>query len=594
MEIKEQEFKKNFDLHLWKRLFDFLKRYRNSVIVLVFVMIGVGIIDATFPFLNKYAIDNYVKKGSLNGFWKFILIYIAFIILQVFNVWWLIALAGKIDMGLCYDIRKSAFNKLQKLSFSFYDKTPVGWIMARLTSDVSRIGDTLAWGIVDFIWGIAIMGSIVVYMFILNVKLAIITLSVVPFLVILSLYFQNKILFEYRKVRRINSQITGAFNEGIMGAKTSKILNIEDKNIYEFKNLTNSMFSSSVRAAVLSSIYMPLVMTLGSIGTALALNFGGKGVILEKISFGTLAAFISYSIQFFDPVRELARVMAEFISAQTAAERVISLIDAEVEIKDTGEKSKIKKIKGDIEFKDVCFSYEDGKNVLENFNLKVKAGQSIALVGETGSGKSTIVNLLCRFYEPTKGTIYIDGVDYRSIPLSLLHSSLGYVLQTPHLFSGTIKENIQYANLDASIEEIIEAAKLANAHDFIMSLEKGYDTEVGEGGAKLSVGQRQLISIARAIVANPSIFILDEATSSVDTETEHLIQQAITKVLKGRTSFIIAHRLSTIKSADRILVIKDGKIIEDGSHKELMKKRGYYYRLYTNQYLLEQEKNIFG
>ncbi|CDF57691.1 ABC transporter ATP-binding protein [Thermobrachium celere] len=594
MEIKEQEFKKNFDLHLWKRLFDFLKRYRNSVVVLVFVMIGVGIIDATFPFLNKYAIDNYVKKGSLNGFWKFILIYIAFIVLQVFNVWWLIALAGKIDMGLCYDIRKSAFNKLQKLSFSFYDKTPVGWIMARLTSDVSRIGDTLAWGIVDFIWGIAIMGSIVVYMFILNVKLAIITLSVVPFLVILSLYFQNKILFEYRKVRRINSQITGAFNEGIMGAKTSKILNIEDKNIYEFKNLTNSMFSSSVRAAVLSSIYMPLVMTLGSIGTALALNFGGKGVILEKISFGTLAAFISYSIQFFDPVRELARVMAEFISAQTAAERVISLIDAEVEIKDTGEKSKIKKIKGDIEFKDVCFSYEDGKNVLENFNLKVKAGQSIALVGETGSGKSTIVNLLCRFYEPTKGTIYIDGVDYRSIPLSLLHSSLGYVLQTPHLFSGTIKENIQYANLDASIEEIIEAAKLANAHDFIMSLEKGYDTEVGEGGAKLSVGQRQLISIARAIVANPSIFILDEATSSVDTETEHLIQQAIAKVLKGRTSFIIAHRLSTIKSADRILVIKDGKIIEDGSHKELMKKRGYYYRLYTNQYLLEQEKNIFG
>lgn len=594
MEIKEQEFKKNFDLNLWKRLLDFLKQYRYSVFLLIVVMIGVGVIDATFPFLNKLAIDNFVNKKSLDGFSKFIFMYIGLIVLQVSNVWALIYLAGKINMGLCYDIRKTAFNKLQKLSFSYYDKTPVGWIMARLTSDVSRIGDVLAWGIVDFIWGFAIMTSILVYMLILNVKLALITLSVVPVLVILSNYFQRKILLEYRRVRKINSQITGAFNEGIMGAKTSKILNIEEKNIDEFKGLTSKMFSSSVRAAILSSIYMPLVMTLGSIGTALALNFGGKSVILNTISFGTLAAFISYSIQFFEPVRELARVMAEFISAQTAAERVISLIDTEVEIKDFGGLSQIEDIKGNIEFEDVAFSYEGGQEVLENFNLKVKNGQSVALVGETGSGKSTIVNLICRFYEPTRGTIYIDGMDYKSISLSKLHSSLGYVLQTPHLFSGTIKENIQYGNLDANFEEIVEAAKLANAHDFIMSLDKGYDTEVGEGGSKLSVGQRQLISIARAIVANPRIFVLDEATSSVDTETEHIIQQAIAKVLKGRTSFIIAHRLSTIKSADRILVIKNGKIIEDGSHRELMKKRGYYYRLYTNQYILEQEKKIFA
>lgn len=594
MEIKEQEFKKNFDLNLWKRLLDFLKQYRFSVFLLIVVMIGVGVVDATFPFLNKLAIDSFVETKSLDGFGRFIFMYISLIVLQVSNVWALIYLAGKINMGLCYDIRKTAFNKLQKLSFSYYDKTPVGWIMARLTSDVSRIGDVLAWGIVDFIWGFAIMTSILVYMLILDVKLALITLSVIPILAILSNYFQRKILLEYRNVRKINSQITGAFNEGIMGAKTSKILNIEEKNIDEFKALTSKMFSSSVKAAILSSIYMPLVMTLGSIGTALALNFGGKSVILNTISFGTLAAFISYSIQFFEPVRELARVMAEFISAQTAAERVISLIDTEVEIKDFGELSQVKDINGDIEFEDVAFSYNGGQEVLENFNLKVNVGQSIALVGETGSGKSTIVNLICRFYEPTRGKIYIDGMDYKSISLSKLHSSLGYVLQTPHLFSGTIKENIQYGNLNASFDEIVEAAKLANAHDFIMSLEKGYDTEVGEGGAKLSVGQRQLISIARAIVANPKIFVLDEATSSIDTETEHLIQQAIAKVLKGRTSFIIAHRLSTIKSADRILVIKDGTILEDGSHKELMKKRGYYYRLYTNQYILEQEKKIFA
>jgi len=382
---------------------------------------------------------------------------------------------------------------------------------------------------------------------------------------------------------------------------TTKTLVREEENLKEFKDLTQEMYSSSVKAAVFSSIYFPVVITLGSIGTALALWFGGKAVLAQAIGFGTLSAFITYANQFFGPIRELARIIAEFQNAQASAERVMAMINTEPDIKDTPEviekygtefepkRENWEEIKGDISFKNVHFYYKEGEEVLEDFNLEVKRGESIALVGETGSGKSTIVNLLCRFYEPVKGQILIDGVDYRERSQLWLQSNIGYVLQAPHLFSGTVKENIRYGRLDATDEEIIEAAKMVNAHDFIMRMEHGYDTEVGEGGNRLSTGEKQLISFARAIIADPKILVLDEATSSIDTETEQIIQDAIGKLLKGRTSFIIAHRLSTIRSADRILVIKDGRMVEQGSHRELMKQRGYYYRLYTNQFREEQE-----
>ncbi|KRQ86252.1 putative ABC transporter ATP-binding protein [Caloramator mitchellensis] len=580
-QIKEKEYKTNFDLNLWKRYLSFLKPYKKSLIMLIIIMVFVGAIDATFPYLSKYAIDNFVVKGTYENFYKFIMFYAFLIVFQTVNVYYLIAIAGKIDMGLCHDIRKSAFERLQSLSFSFFDTTQTGYLMARLTSDVSKLGDTLAWGIVDMVWGFSIMSFILFYLLSLNARLALYIILAIPVLFVISIYFQKRILSQYRKVRKLNSQITGSFNEGIMGAKTTKVLSTEDMHIGEFKNETGEMKKAAIRAAVLSSIYMPIVISLGSISTAFILVMGGKQVYLNMISYGTLVAFISYSIQFFEPVRELARVMAELISAQAAAERVIDLIETKPEIIDYSDDDSLK-INGDVVFENVSFKYKEGEKVLENFNLNVKKGQSIALVGETGSGKSTIVNLVCRFYEPTEGTIYIDGVDYRKIPLKVLHSSLGYVLQTPHLFSGTVADNIRYGKLDATMEEIIEAAKLVNAHEFIMGLEKGYDTEVGEGGSKLSIGQRQLISLARAVISNPSIFILDEATSSVDAHTEHMIQDAINNVLKGRTSFIIAHRLSTIVSADRILVIDDGKILEEGSHKELLRKKGHYYSLYKN------------
>ncbi|KPU45117.1 putative ABC transporter ATP-binding protein [Oxobacter pfennigii] len=600
----EEDFSKGFDLTLWKKLLKYAKPYKSWMILLAAILIGSGIVDAAFTMMSKYAIDKFIVPGNLEGMDKFMLYYGLLVILQAVNIGMLIAIAGKIEMGITYDIRKEGFKRLQELSFSYYDKTPVGWIMARMNSDTTRLGETIAWGLVDLAWGSAMMVAVMVSMLYMNWKLALITLSVVPVLAVLSIFFQQKILNLYRKVKKINSRITGAFNEGIMGAKTSKVLVREEKNLEEFKEITGQMFKASVKAAVLTSIYLPVVMALGSIGTAFVLWFGGDGLVAGTLTYGTLVAFVAYTVQFFEPIRELARIFAEFQSAQASGERVLSMIETQPDIVDKKEvirtygdvffpkKENWEDIKGNIAFKNVSFSYKRGEKVLDNFNLEVKEGETIALVGETGSGKSTIVNLLCRFYEPTEGVILIDGVDYKERSLVWLQSNLGYVLQSPHLFSGTVKDNIRYGKLTATDEEIIRASKLVNAHNFIVRLSKGYDTEVGEGGNRLSTGEKQLISFARALIANPKIFVLDEATSSIDTETEKVIQHAVERVLKGRTSFIIAHRLSTIRSAGRILVIKKGKVIEQGNHKELMALKGYYYSLYTNQFKEEMGKGI--
>lgn len=603
---EEQEYSKRFDFGVWKKLFKFTMPYRKYFIILIAQMILIAGIDSVFPLLNKTAIDKFIVPKSFDGFVQFCFIIFIVVVFQALNVWYMIRVAGKMESGIPYDIRKAGFKKLQELPLAYYDKTPVGWLMARLTSDVRRLGSTLSWNLVDATWSISMMSLMMVAMLIVNWKLALMVLAIVPVLVAISMVFQYWILKNYRKVRKVNSHITNAFNEGILGAKTIKTLVREHDCLKEFKELTHEMRKYSVKSAVISSIYTPIVILLGSIGTAAVLWRGGNGVAEGSLSYGTLVAFFSYATQFFEPVKQFARIFSELQYAQASAERILTLLDTESEIKESqdvvnqygyftdSDKSKWPELKGDISFRNVSFSYKDGENVLNGFNLDVKAGETIALVGETGSGKTTIVNLACRFYEPTEGSILIDGVDYRERPLLWLHSNIGYVLQEPHLFSGTVKENIAYARADATMDEIIRAAKLVNAHDFVMGLEKGYDTEVGERGSKLSTGQKQLISFARAILANPRIFILDEATSSVDTETEHLIKDAIQNILKGRTSFIIAHRLSTIKSADRILVIEKGKIIEQGTHKQLLNKKGYYYNLYTNQFLQEKENQLLG
>lgn len=604
--VKNEQIYEKMNMNVWKDFFKYLVPYKKQFIRLIGLMVMLGTLDSSFPLLSKYAVDNFVANKSLEGVGIYILIYLVAVILLSTVIYTFITLAGRLETQMAYDIRKIAFTKLQELPLSYYDDKAVGWLMARMTSDISRLSETISWGLVDFSWGLTMMTGVTIYMLILNWKLALITLSVIPVLAVISVYFQRRILKAQRAVRKINSQITGAYNEDIQGAKTTKTLVREDINLEEFSTLTTSLKESSIRATILSSIYLPLVLGLGSIGTAFAMSVGGRFVMLEIISYGTLVAFISYTAQFFEPVRQMAVIFAEVQAAQASAERVFSLLKEEPTIKDRVDviamygdifnpiRENWPDIEGKVEFKNVSFSYKDGEHILENFNLEVEPGKTIALVGETGSGKSTIVNLFCRFYEPTSGEILIDGINYKDMPQNWIHENLGYVLQSPHLFSGTIKDNIKYGKLDATDDEVIEASKLVDSHEFIMQMENGYDTEVGEGGNLLSTGQKQLISFARAIIRKPKLFVLDEATSSIDTETEKIIQEAIHKVLDGRTSFVVAHRLSTVRNADRILVIRDGKVTESGNHKELIRLKGYYYNLYSNQFIDEQSRSLLG
>lgn len=599
--IDDMKITESLNLNIWKKLFKYLKEFKKDLMALAFLMLIVAGIDAVMPLLTKYAIDNFIVAKTVDKLPQFAVVYLCIVSCQALNVKLFIMQAGKIETHLAYHIRKLGFKRLQELSFAFYDNTSVGYLMARMTSDVSRLSEIISWGLIDMVWAVVMMLGFIGIMLYHSVSLTLISMSVVPPLFIIGMYFQKKILDSYRKVRKLNSKITGDFSEGISGAKTTKTLVREEENLLEFKEDAGNMRSSAIKAATFSALFLPIVISMGSIGTGFALFFGGNKVLAGTLSFGTYVMFLTYTLQFFDPVSQLAGTLAELQNAQASAERIITLIETNPDISDSKEviekygtlfhakKENWEPIKGDIEFKNVSFSYKNGEDILKNFNLKVKRGQTIALVGETGSGKSTIVNLICRFYEPSSGNILIDGKDYRERSLLWLQSNLGYVLQSPHLFSGTIKDNIRYGKLNASDEEIIRAAKLVNAHESIMRMDKGYDSEVGEGGGKLSTGEKQLISFAMAIVANPSIFVLDEATSSIDTETEKMIQNAIEKVLSGRTSFVVAHRLSTIVSADKILVIKDGNILESGTHKELLTRRGYYYRLYTNQLLKEKE-----
>ncbi len=606
MNFEEQEYSKRLDLNVWKRLLRFAAPHRAKILMLIGQMVLIGIVDAAFPQFSRFALDDVAAKGDFGKLLPLSLVALAAITIQAFNIRLMILNAGHVENNVPYDIRKTAFEKLQTLPLAYYDKTPVGWIMARLTSDCRKLGQTLSWNLVDLFWSLSNMTIAAIVMLFTNWRLALLVLVTVPPLVLVSIVFQKYILTNFRKVRKLNSHVTAAFNEGITGAKTIKSLSVEEPMLREFQSATGDMRNFAVKAATINSLYTPIIMLLGSIASGLVLWRGGHAMQTGTmgLSYGVLFAFISYAVNFFEPVKQFARVFTELNYAQASAERVIGLLDVEADIVDDekvesrfgtmfeSDRANWPAFHGDIEFRDVTFRYKEGENILEHFNLHVKSGETVAIVGETGSGKTTIVNLACRFYEPTEGSILVDGVDYRERPLLWMYGNLGYVLQEPHLFSGTVRENIAYSRKDASEADIVRAATLVNAHEFIMNLEKGYDSEVGENGSRLSTGQKQLISFARAILADPGMFVLDEATSSVDTETEHLIQDAMHKALRGRTSFLIAHRLSTIRSADRILVIEKGKIAEEGTHRELIRKRGHYWQLYTNQFMAEQEARV--
>ena len=601
--FQEKDFSnEGLNLSMWKKILVEFKPYVKYIVALMVLNTLIALSDVLLPIMNKNALDEFVGGNNNDKIFGFALIYLLIILLTTLCHVVYFKIAAKTENGFSYDLREKLFVKLQNLSFSYYDVTPSGWLMSRMTSDIFRLSEILTWSFAELFWGLPLMIFTTVVMFRYSVKLTLLVLVVVPLLALVVFYFQKRIMRNYREVRKYNSIITNAFNESINGAKTTKTLVLEDSNFSEFKKDTDNFYDVSFKAGRLSSVFRPLVNFISSISLAFILWLGGQMVFDNMLSFGVLYIFITYSQQFFEPLRTIAILFQDFQMAQASGERIISLLESEIDIKDSDEviekygtildpkTQNYEDIKGDVEFKHVGFKYKNGQEVLNDFNLKVEAGKTVAIVGQTGAGKSTIVNLLCRFYEPTKGELLIDGIDYRKRSLGWLHSKLGYVLQAPHLFEGTIEENIRYGNLDATKDDIIMAAKLVNAHDFIMSFKDGYDTFVGEGGSRLSTGQKQLISFARAVLAKPSIFILDEATASIDTETEKIIQFGIENIMKGKTSFVIAHRLSTIVNADRILVIDKGKIIEDGNHKSLMEEKGNYYRLFTNQFKESLEK----
>ena len=615
--LQEEEYDKQFNLDTWKTLARHARPYLRNFVGLAISAITVAACEALFTVLPKYAIDAIRSGRGAGALWPLAAAYLAVSLAFAVGVMVFIRQAGRISTGIAHDIRRRAFEHLQDLSFSFYDRRPAGWLVARLTSDCDRISRTIAWGSMDIIWGSFMVIGLAVIMLIFDWKLALLVLTILPPMVWVSAAFQKHILAASRAVRKQNSTITAAYSECIMGVRTTKVLVREGQNLREFEDKTDRMYGHSVLNAILTSAYLPIVLTLGSIGGGIALWVGGSQAIAageagRDVEIGTLILFISCAGMLIWPVLEIARVFADLQGTQAAAERVFGLIETELEVRDTPEALAALAENHDrepadglapdglderierVEFRNVGFQYVQGQTVLDDFSLTACAGQTIALVGPTGGGKSTIVSLMCRFYEPAAGRILINGVEYRRRSLAWLQRSLGIVLQQPHLFNDTVAENIRYGRLDATDDEVADAARKVRAHGFINEMDDGYRTNVGEGGSSLSTGQKQLVSFARAVLANPQIFVMDEATSSVDTETELLIQEGLAGVLAGRISFIIAHRLSTIRSADMILVIDGGRIVEQGTHASLIANRGRYYKLYTNQFAEERTSQLLA
>lgn len=581
-------------------VFPFIRQHKKLLLAVIVSMALSSAIDAIFPLFQNYAITHYIGSGTLDTLPAFAASYLLLLLFQgLINVWGCYD-ANKTEVEVDRDVRQACFDHIQTLSFSYFNQNSVGYIHSRIISDPNRIGQIVSWGLMDIVVYLVYIISIFVVMFLLNPMLALLLLCVVPIITVVTIFFQRHLTRANRKVRERNSIITGNFNEGITGAKTIKSLVIEDKMQADFEADTQAMRLSAVRAGWLRALFQSSVIFLSSIALALVLWRGGVLTRDGLMLVGSLSVFMNYATSVSTYVQELVGTIANLINSQVNIERIDRLLHTESDVTDTPEviakygdtfhpkRENWEALNGEIEFRDVTFRYPDGEeNVLEHFDLTVPQGSMVAIVGETGAGKSTLVNLVCRFYEPTQGQVLIDRRDARERSQLWLHSHIGYVLQTPHLFSGTVLENLRYGNPNATMEEIETAVRRVSADKVIARMERGYDSEVGEGGDLLSTGEKQLLSFARALLADPRILVLDEATSSVDTLTEKAIQDAISTVTHGRTSFVIAHRLSTVRDADVILVMRDGRVVERGTHHALLEQKGYYYRLYTQQFMQE-------
>ena len=596
--------KASFSLAPWKQLLPIVLRYRRPLVVIIVTNMLLAIIDLLYPLLQSRAVDRFIVAGTLEGFGGYLGQYVALMTVEIVLLVAYFKSCMKVEMCAGRDLKKACFVNLQKLSLDYYNVTSAGHSLSRVMSDTAKIAEATAWTFPNILWALAYIPGVYTVLLMLDARLALTMIVLAPLVAGFTVYFQRRLIALNREVRAQHSRITSGYNEGIMGAKTSKTLALEDRLCREFEEITAKSARAGIAHGRMRAIYVPLIVLCGTLAASATLGLGGTRVLDGRLSLGVLSAFMTYALSLFQLFRQTATFISGMVSLQANVERVADLISRQPTVVDRPEvlekygdcfapkKENWEPMRGEVDFDDVSFHYtEGGEEVLSHVSVHVPAGGTVALVGETGAGKSTMVNLVCRFFEPTGGRVLIDGRDVQERSQLWLHSHIGYVLQEPHLFSGTIRENIRYGRPEATDAEVEEAARAVNADKIAAKLPKGYDTDVGECGDKLSTGEKQLISFARAIIARPAIFVLDEATSSVDTATEQLIQQATKTLMEHTTSFVIAHRLSTIRQADMILVVEHGEIVERGTHEELLARGGAYYELYTTQ-LSKQEKNI--
>ena len=580
----EELYDKALDPHVARRLMGFIAPYKWEMLISALLMLVATASSVIGPYLVKIAIDDGLMAHNPVALRNAVLIYLGAAVVRWGFIYLRVNIMAKVGQSVIYDLRKVLFAHLQKLSLGFYTRYSVGRVITRVINDVETLREFITWAVLAIARDLFALVGIIVAMLALNVKLSLITFATIPLMILATYIYRTRARFAYRRVRAAISWVNSVLAENINGIRVVQAFSRQAHNYARFSDVTNRYhLQTAISAAKVAASFLPVVDILGALATAAVIYIGGTAVLGESITAGVLVAFVLYIDRYFEPIRDLSRRFDTLQSTMAGGERLLDLLDTPVEVQDTADAPALPPIKGDVRFENVSFNYSDDPTpVLRQINLAAPAGSTVALVGETGAGKTTLVKLLSRFYDPVEGAVLVDGHDLRTVTQDSLRQQMGIVLQDPFLFNGTVKDNIKFGRLEATDAEVESAAQAVGAHEFIMNLKKGYETSVEEGGVLLSVGQRQLISFARALLADPRILVLDEATSSVDTQTEQVIQKALATLLQGRTSFVIAHRLSTITNADKIVVVHDGQIVEQGTHAELMAKQSMYYDLYQS------------